>query len=288
MKKKDMRKEVLAAVRNAPLLSVAATRILELTARADHSLGDVIEVARHDAALTAKLLRIVNSPVYGLLEPAASLERAVSYLGENMVVSLVLEDTMGAYLNKPLQGYGSGSGDLWKHDLRTAIAAKEVALLNRDRCPPDVAFTGGLLHDIGKSILSEFLEDAYRDILAELAEKHIADYVGGERELLGLDHAQVGHELASNWRLPEAMRMVILHHHEPSRAPEASRALVYAVHLGDIVAMMGGCGTGMDNLFYRLDQRYTDYLTVGPEQMGMLMLSVEEKFNETVENMGLR
>jgi len=288
MEKKTLDKEVLAAVQRIPLLSIAAARILELTARADHTLADVMAVARNDAALTARLLKIVNSPVYGLLEPATSLERAISYLGENLVVSLVLEDTIGSYMNKPLQGYGSGSGDLWKHDLRTAIAAKEIALLNRDRCPPDVAFTGGLLHDIGKTILSEFLKERYQEILDELARKEVKDYVGGERELIGIDHARVGYELARNWGLPEVMQMVIRHHHEPSLAPEDLKTVVYAVHLGDIIAMMGGYGTGTDNLFYRLDQRYTDYLVVGPDQMGMLMLSVEEKFNETVETMQMR
>lgn len=288
MEKKTLNKEVLAAVRHVPLLSVAAARILELTAQVDHTLADVMAVAKNDAALTARLLKIVNSPVYGLLEPATSLERAISYLGENLVVSLVLEDTIGAYLNKPLPGYGGGSGDLWRHDLRTAIAAKEIALINRDRCPPDVAFTGGLLHDIGKSILSEFLKDGYQEILAELAEKEVVDFVGGERDLLGIDHAQVGYELARTWGLPEVMQMVIRHHHEPSLAPEDLKPVVYAVHLGDIIAMMGGYGTGTDNLFYRLDQRYTDYLVVGPEQMGMLMLTVEEKFNETVETLQMR
>lgn len=285
MEQKYKHNEILSAVNRVPLLSVAAMRILDLTARADHTLGEVIALVKNDAALTAKLLKIVNSPVYGLLEPATSLERAISYLGENMVVSIVLEDTLGAYLHTPLQGYGSGSGDLWKHDLRTAIAAKEIALLNRDSCPPDIAFTGGLLHDIGKSILSGFLQEEYHKILAELAAKQLPDYIAGERELLGMDHAEVGFALAKNWQLPELIQMIIRHHHTPSLAPEDSRVVVYAVHLGDIVAMMGGYGTGTDNLFYRLDQRYVDYLPIGPEQMGTLMLTVDEKFNEAVEAM---
>ena len=288
MEKNIVHKEVLAAVQNVPLLSVAAGRILDLTARADHTLAEVIAVAKNDAALTARLLKVVNSPVYGLMEPAVSLERAIFYLGENMVVSLVLEESLGAFMNRPLPGYGSSGGDLWRHDLRTAIAAKEIAELNWQRCPPDVAFTGGLLHDIGKTILSEFLQDRYREILAELEQKGISDYIDGEREMLGTDHAQVGYELARNWQLPEIMQLIIRYHHEPSQAPEEIRPMVYAVHLGDIVAMLGGFGTGTDNLFYRLDQRYTDYLTVGPDQMGVLMLSVEEKFNETVEKMQMR
>lgn len=288
MEKKTFDKEVLAAVRHVPLLSAAAARILELSARADHTLAEVMAVAKNDAALTAKLLKIVNSSAYGLLEPATSLERAISYLGENLVVSLVIEDTIGTYMNKPLPGYGSAGGDLWKHDLRTAIAAKEIALLNRDRCPPDVAFTGGLLHDIGKSILSEFLKERYLEILAELRDKEVADYVAGERELIGIDHARVGYELARNWGLPEVMQMVIRHHHEPSLAPEDLKPVIYAVHLGDIIAMMGGYGTGTDNLLYRLDQRYADYLMIGPDQMGLLMLEVDEKFNETMAAMQMR
>ena len=288
MAQHNRRNEILAAIDRAPMLSVGAARIIDLAARADHELDDIIDLVKNDAPLTAKLLRIVNSPVYGLLKPATSVERAVSYLGENTVVSIVLEETLGPLLNRPLDGYQSAGGDLWRHDLRVAIAAKEIALLNPRRCQPDTAFTAGLLHDIGKSVLSGFLRDEYHRIIDELMTRAIPDYTAGEREHLGIDHAEVGFTLAENWQLPEIIRMVIRHHHEPALAPEETRALVYTVHLGDILAMMGGYGTGTDNLFYRLDQSYVDWLNFGPGQIGPVMLTVEEKFAETVQAMQLR
>ncbi len=199
MTQNNRRDEILAAIGRAPMLSVGAVRIIDLAARADHELDDIIGLVKNDAPLTAKLLRIVNSPVYGLLEPATSVERAVSYLGENTVVSIVLEDTLGPYLSRPLDGYQSAGGDLWRHDLRVAIAAKEIALLNRNRCQPDTAFTAGLLHDIGKSVLSGFLKDEYHRIIDELMTRAIPDYTAGEREHLGIDHAEVGYTLAENW-----------------------------------------------------------------------------------------
>lgn len=279
------RDTILAAIGRAPMLSTGAIRIIDLAARADHTLDEIIDQIRNDAPLTAKLLRVVNSPVYGLLEPATSVERAVSYLGENTVVSIILEDTLGPYLSQPLEGYQSGGGDLWRHDLRCAIAAKEIALLNRNRCQPDTAFTAGLLHDIGKSVLSGFLKDEYLRILEELMARALPDYTTGEREHLGIDHAEVGAILAENWKLPEIFRAVIRHHHEPAQATDEFRTIVYTVHLGDILAMMAGYGTGTDNLFYRLDQHYVDWLNFGPEHIGPVMLSVEEVFAETVQAM---
>jgi putative nucleotidyltransferase with HDIG domain len=285
MTQNSRRDEILSAIGRAPMLSTGAIRIIDLAARADHSLEEIIDQVRNDAPLTAKLLKVVNSPIYGLLEPATSVERAVSYLGENTVVSIILEDTLGPYLSQPLEGYQSAGGDLWRHDLRCAIAAKEIALLNRSRCQPDTAFTAGLLHDIGKSVLSGFLRDEYLRILDELTARALPDYTAGEREHLGIDHAEVGAILAQNWKLPEIFRTVIRHHHDPAQAAAEFRTIVYAVHLGDILAMMAGYGTGADNLFYRLDQHYVDWLSFGPEHIGPVMLTVEEIFTETVQAM---
>lgn len=291
MDKKFDRNTVIEAIRRVPLLSPSASRLLELTADPDHDLSQTIDIVKCDAPLTAHVLRIVNSAAFGLLNKVDSIDRAVAYLGERLVISIALGDNAGALFNKPLAGYDGEKGALWRHDLLTAMASRQVSQKARVELNAGLAFTGGILHDIGKGILSDFLHDTAPELVEQLEKHAIVDYLEGERALLGIDHAEAGFEVAKCWQLPEALQMIIRYHHQPQEAPEAYRALVYAVHVGDIIAMMGGCGTGADTLQYPLDQRYSDYLDLTFDDLALILLETQEEFrrieasfHETKEN----
>ena len=291
MNRKFDRDTVIEAIRRVPLLSPSASRLLELTADPEHDLGEVIDVVKCDATLTAHVLRVVNSAAFGLLNKVESIDRAVAYLGERLVVSIALGDNAGALFYKPLAGYDGGKGVLWRHDLLTAMASRHVSQKARVELNAGLAFTGGILHDIGKGILSDFLHDTAPELVESLEKHAIADYLEGERALLGIDHAEAGFEVAKSWKLPEALQMIIRYHHQPQEAPEAYRALVYSVHVGDIITMMGGCGTGADTLQYPLDQKYSDYLDLTFDDLALILLETEEEFrrieasfHETKEN----
>lgn len=273
-------REVLKRIEDAPLLSSSASRLLQITADPEHSLGEVADIVKTDAALTARVLRVVNSAAFGLISTISSIDRAISYLGERLVIGIAIDICASQLFDKPLTGYEAQRGDLWRHDLRVAIASREIARLAPQDMAVDLAFTGGILHDIGKSILSEFLTGTAQSVLETIEKGEAQDYLEAERAMLGIDHAMVGYELARKWQLPEPLQQVIRFHHKPSEADEEHRSLVYAVHLGDIIAMMGGGGTGSDTLQYHMDSAYTDYLDISVEQLTMTLLHVEEEFSK--------
>lgn len=276
----DTSAAILAAIKKIPLLSRSANQLLTITADPDYDFDAVIEVIRCDAALTARLLKTVNSAAFGLLQPIASIDRAVSYLGCRVVVSLALAEGTGNLFEKPLTGYQSERGDLWRHDLFCAIASRAVARHSRSNFGPDLAYTGGLLHDIGKIVLSEFLRDTPSEVVATIDQGRSADYLEAESGRLGLNHSQVGFELARYWQLPEVLQEIILYHHHPAASSEEHRAMVYAVHLGDMLAMMGGQGTGSDSLLYRLDQGYSEYFGISTQDLACLLLEVNDEFRK--------
>jgi len=276
------------AIEKVPLLSANAQRLLQVTTVADHDLGDVIDILRCDATLTARLLRVVNSAAYGLLTPITSIDRAVSYLGERMVTCIALGDSAGTLLNKPMGGYQAEAGELWRHDLFSAFAAREVARYGRDELAVDLAFTAGLLHDIGKAIISDFLNGTAEELVGAVDAGTVANYLSGERKLLGLDHAEIGLELAKSWNLPGALRAAIACHHQPAAAHEEHRSLVYAVHLGDIIAMMNGFGTGSDSMLYQLDQGYREYFELDIRQLPEIILEASEQFLQAEKSLTQR
>ncbi|SHJ06844.1 HDIG domain-containing protein [Malonomonas rubra DSM 5091] len=276
-------------IQSIPLLSASASRLLQVTANPDHELEEVISLVKTDANLTARVLKVVNSAAFGLMTEITSIDRAISYLGERIIVSIAIGDCAGKLFEKELSGYEAAGGALWKHDLRTAIAARELVVQSGADISPDLAFTAGLLHDIGKSLISDYLKDTAPDAVSQISSQDSYDYLAAEEKLVGIPHTVAGYELAKAWQLPNELCEVILHHHKPSEAAEEARALTYAVHLGDNIAMLGGFGTGSDSLQYHLDSGYNEYLNLPPKVLDSVMLEVDiefQKLEQSLEGMG--
>jgi putative nucleotidyltransferase with HDIG domain len=280
MVKQISQEELQKIVQSVPMLSPSASQLLQLTAQPDHDLVDVVNLVRNDANLTARVLKIVNSAAFALVNTVTSIDRAISYLGERIIVGIAIGDCAGQLFEKELSGYESAGGDLWKHDLRTAIAAREVVTQSGADISAELAFTAGLLHDIGKSLISDYLQGSVVDAVEMLSTEEGLDYLDAEEKLVGFDHTQAGYELAKAWQLPDELAEVILYHHEPANASEEFKPLVYAVHLGDNIAMMGGFGTGSDSMRYKLDQNYSDYIRISPNTLASIMLNVDIEFEK--------
>lgn len=285
MENKICKENIQEIIKSIPMLSASASQLLQLTSNPDHELMEVVNLVRTDANLTARVLKVVNSAAFGLINEITSIDRATSYLGERIIVSIAIGDCAGKLFEKELVGYEAAGGDLWKHDLRTAIAAREVVVQSGADINSDLAFTAGLLHDIGKSLISDFLRGTAPEAIELITSQDSQDYLEAEEKIIGIDHTEAGFELAKAWRLPEELAEVILYHHQPAEASEEFRALVYAVHLGDNIAMMGGFGTGADSMQYRLDPNYTEYLNLPSKTLDNVMLTVDMEFKKLEESL---
>ena len=252
-----------------------------------HTAADVAGAVELDPALTARVLRIVNSPAYGLRLPVETVGRAVAYLGDKTVLGIALESGAGDLYQKPLTGYEAGDDTLWAHSLYTAIGAREISRFSREVVSPDVAYTAGLLHDIGKAVIDAWLAGQTGEIV-QLADASQADFDESERQRLGANHAQVGGLILARWGLPESLRHAATFHHTPCSAPQSMRSLVFAVHLGDFLAMMGGVGTGADTLLYSLDPEYAAYFSLQPEDLERVSLAVGDEYRKIMAAMGER
>ncbi len=277
--------ELQKIVKAVPMLSASASRLLQITAQADHDLIEVINLVKTDANLTARVLKIVNSAAFGLINKITSIDRAISYLGERIIVSIAIGDCAGKLFDKELSGYEAAGGDLWKHDLRAAIAAREVVVQSGVDLSSELAFTAGLLHDIGKALISDYLQGTVPEAIELISTEDSIDYLAAEEKLIGFDHTRAGYELAKEWKLPDELAEVILHHHEPAKANEEYRKLVYAVHLGDNIAMLGGFGTGADSMRYKLDPHYMDDIKISPNTLASIMLAVDMEFEKIEESL---
>jgi HD-like signal output (HDOD) protein len=283
----DRAKEILAKVKTIRPLPTAASRLLTLAAKPEVALREIAKIVETDAVLTASLLRAVNSASVGLRQPVASVARAIDLTGTNLAVSLAMKECAKSVFDQPLRGYGSERGELWRHSLRAAIGSREVSKFARGDVPSDIAYTAGLLVDIGKTVISEYLEAKPDEFVDWIETGECKDFLEAERRKLGTDHCEIGAVMAQSWGLPEILTVPIRYHHRPHEAPEAFRHLVYVVHLGDTVAMMEG-DAGYDQMKYIVDADCQDVVgPMKPMQLEKLMADVHfeyMKFTEALES----
>lgn len=278
----EIRNDILATIKEIAALSTSAGQVINIINNDNHSLAHLIKIIKFDSALTANILKTANSAFYGIPTEVTHIDRAISLIGEDCVFNITLKKGLAKIFDQELKGYKGASGELWRHDLCTAIASKKIAQLNKDQISPEIAFTGGLLHDIGKTIISSFLGDTSSKIVEAIDRGRVKDFYEAEQRLLGIDHAMVGFELARHWNLPETLACIIRYHHIPFQAPDDLKPFVYCVHLGDIIAMMAGYGTGADTLYYPLDDNYVNFVEISKENLHILVLEVEEEFQKTM------
>jgi HD-like signal output (HDOD) protein len=294
----DLVGPIRAACREIQPLSHSVTQLLALMGGGgQRSASQLAKVVATDPALTLALLRTVNSAAFGLRQPVTSAAAAIAYLGDRLVLAVALNSAAERVFQRPLEGYAAEPGALWRHSLRTAIGARGFAPHCIHPLDPDTAFTAGILHDIGKSVLSRFLQPELREALeggpaqnrkleaprsgipAGLGSE-VANYLALEAQAVGMDHSEVGDLLAEHWKLPPALRAAIRYHHGPLGAPPEARPLCWAVHLADALALMGGTITGSDGLAYLLAPEWKDEVRLAGHELERIMLEVEDEFEK--------
>ncbi|ADK83764.1 metal dependent phosphohydrolase [Desulfarculus baarsii DSM 2075] len=191
-----------------PPLPTVVARVLELTADPDYSTAELIRAINMDQAVTAHVLRRVNSAFFGLRYRCTSLEQAVPQLGADNVAEIALDAGVAKFFK--------GSAPIWRHSMATALTARE---LGKAHGHADLAtlHTSALLHDVGMLIIAEFLRDVYEDVQYFVKTEGYSQTMA-EREALGIDHAELGARIGQKWKLaPETVEVIALHH-EPAKA----------------------------------------------------------------------
>lgn len=231
-----MNPEILERVMNCrslPTLPAVAMRVVELTNSDKVSMRDLAETIQNDQGLSAKVLRTVNSSLFGLRARCASINQAIVMLGLSTVKTLALGFSLVGAIKDAEVG-GMDLSDYWRRALFSGISGRSIAA-KAGLANPEEAFLGGLLQDLGMIALSQTLGPSYSKILAAAKGDHRL-VCKLELEALEIQHPDVGAMLARRWKLPESLVMPIKYHERASAAPVEHSSLCRAVGLGNIAA----------------------------------------------------
>jgi HD-like signal output (HDOD) protein len=216
------------------------------------TVNDIVETIRYDQALTTRMLRICNSAYFGLTREVHSIEDAMRFLGTFKVLQMVMAVHTSALLNRGQEGYGLEPGVLWKQSVATALACTAFAEHTRPE-NPSLTFTAGLLHDVGKVVLNEYVADTFAEIVQRVTDQQVC-FLQAERDILGFTSTEIGAVLAEKWKLPDSIIRCIRYHRTPGEL-DPPDVLVDTVYLANVVCMLCGIGLGADGLSYRADSK---------------------------------
>lgn len=226
---------ILSAVgsRSIPAMPSAAQKAFELSTNPKADARDFVEVIESDEALSARLLRVANSVYFDRGKASKTIEEAVLVVGINEVRSLLSANS----LTELFPSRHSSRAQLWKNDVACAIFARMLA----QRVMPEkaeLAFLGGLMHDVGKLLLLQRRQEDYPAILSKGGS--LGDFIKAEEDVFLFNHTHVGQLIGERWRFSQELLGIIANHHAPWTEIEGS--VVAVVKLADLIAHALGIG----------------------------------------------
>lgn len=269
-------KHLVGRIENVPTLPTVVARILAATQDPDTSAEDVNRIILSDQALTAKVLKLVNSAFYGFPRRVGTVTEAIVILGFGTIRNLAIT----ASVFKVFGRQGTGRFDraaFWRHCLGVGVVSRALAgkmgIANRE----DV-FVAGLLHDLGKVILDQHWHEAFVEALARVESESCTLYQA-EQEVLGVSHAEVGMWLAERWNMPEFLSLAMGLHHRPGDAPEPF-PVVSLVHVADVLTRFKGIGNAGDPVQLPLQTEALARLKFKREYLESVMGSIDAELEE--------
>ncbi|MCD6296692.1 MAG: HDOD domain-containing protein [Deltaproteobacteria bacterium] len=272
--------EIIKDIERLKPVSYIGDKIMDIVSNPDSSLADLVDIVKYDQGMTANLLRTCNSAYFGLAKEITSVKQAVAFLGLNKVASLVMMGNSAENFREVQEGYDLTEGELWKYSVSSALMSQDLAE-KRHLNNVSLIFTAALLKDIGKVILNTYVKDSFEAINKKVQDNGLT-FLDAEKEVIGIDHAELGARVAEQWNFSPAMVNIIRNHHHPDKAP-ADDLSIPIVYVADCICMMMGKGVGSDGLAYRYYQDVVDRLHFSEIDLQKTMVSFREKLEEIEE-----
>lgn len=268
---KEKIRRKIKSIKSLPTLPEVAQKISKMVEDDKTSATELGKIISTDPAISGRVLRLVNSSFYGFPGRISSISNAIILLGFDVVKSLIISVSVFEMMEKGILG-------LWEHSLGCAIASRFIAKKVKG-CDPEEVSVAGLLHDIGKVVVSIQLAEDYEEIKKTIDEKKIS-FIMAEKEILELTHEDIGCWLAESWNLPIGLLEPIAFHHHPQQAQQAKLATAI-VHLANFLVRAVGHGSGGDPWVPELNRKAW-------ERLGLSMADLEEiiaELNDELESL---
>jgi len=258
---------------------VVVDKVKSALTEAKTDAARLARIIQDDPAMMARILRVVNSALYGASCKITSVQQAVARMGFNTVSNIALSTSVFSAFGKKGEKDFNRS-EFWRHCISTGIAAGVISERARDsltkKYPQDLLHLAGLVHDIGKIIFEQFFHDDFINAVNACAERQIPLYQL-EVEIILSDHAQVGAWLGKKWNLAPEIIDTIRWHHEPANAAPEYKELVMLCHAANYICNHEKIGDSGDSVAPAFFQSIWKQLGLGTDDFPQIAEIVREE-----------
>ncbi|MBN1522681.1 MAG: HDOD domain-containing protein [Candidatus Aureabacteria bacterium] len=280
MSTNDVLSSIVKKIDTLPTLPTTFAKINNMIQNPKTSANDISDVVSKDQVLTARLLKLVNSSLYGFPGRITTVSSAVVILGFNALKNLVLSSSVFDLFQVTGKSEVIDLNEFWKHSIACAVASRLIAV-QIDYGEPEELFVAGLLHDIGKLVEIQYLQASFMNVIEKTRSSKIL--IGdAEKEILGFTHSDIGFLLGKKWKLPLSLNEAIACHNDFSQARKFPQ-LVSAVHLADILVRAKEIGDPGDIYVPVVDASAWDSLGLRLSQIETIMERIEEGVNDALK-----
>lgn len=244
-----------------PMMPGSAARISSLLNDVNASSKQLTDAITYDPILTARILRLANSPIYSLQKNVSTLRHAVEVVGMKAIYEILIIGLAADSFAKEIRHSEKGR-KIWEHSLAVALLSRELGQTLRLRGAEE-AFICGLLHDIGKILL---LRNDFHKFSETMVENDEMQMLQSESAIFGYNHAQIGSLVASRWGLPDGVCHSILNHHNPSQSGQFL-VVAHLISVADTIANAKGFGLREVVEEQFIESESTIMLNLSPEQV---------------------
>jgi len=266
--RKPTSREIRAAINHVRPIPQIALKITRMIHDDSYTMSEVANEIKQDQIISAKVIRLCNSAFMGLKNRIDSIDRAAVILGEKVLLQLVISASLEQFFSDSGEGYSLCKGGLFQHALSTALVAEQLARFT-GKVPSDIAYTAGLLHDIGKIVLDQYIAPMYPFFYrhTQVDEMELCE---AEKQKLGITHAAAGGLLAETWSLPDNLTDVIRHHHYPEQA-SVDPELAHLIYLADLLMSRFQVGQELECLNVELLPSRLHKIGIKPSEFPLLI-----------------
>ncbi|NVM21181.1 MAG: HDOD domain-containing protein [Desulfobacterales bacterium] len=260
-------------------LSIVQSRLNEEINNPRASMSNIGQIIGDDPGLTARLLRLVNSAFFGFPSKIETITRAIVIVGLQQLRDLAMATSV-VNLFKGIPKHLVSMESFWQHSIACGVAARILAAYRRET-NIERLFVAGMLHDIGRLIINTKVPDQARKALLRSKFNGELLYIA-EREVIGFDHAAVGHALLKAWNLPPSLQEVVAYHHNPQAARRFPTE-TSIVHVADIIVHTMQFGTSGERFVPPLDGSAWESIGLSTSVLSPILDQVDRQANDVVQ-----